>query len=188
MALDVRWGQHVWQGIDTTISRTVIVLGSGVGSAKVHKAHLASDWEANTEPFSRFGITVPAIEGHEGSITFTTWDGEPVALLNGRAHLYQAIAKGDFHSLRHLAALIAKAAGPKGRVVFSNTCGGLTDDVPEGSIALPTGIFSLFQSSLGAYYMQGWADEFVSPDSVLPKPESKFHQVVKDAATNARWC
>ncbi|GEM_PF-2158755 len=146
--------------------RKGIILGSGFNARETLIEHLPKDWENKQHFFKEFGINTPPVEGHANSFVLSEWDGVPVVISRGRIHLYQLLATGLFHELRlWLGTFIALMSGGTD-VIATNAVGSLTHDLPEGSLAVPSKLFSLFMPS--AYYLDGTANEFVSAGSMLP--------------------
>ncbi len=160
--------------------RMAVVLGSGFNKEVTLDKYLAHDWRQHEYPFSRFGITVRAIAGHCNSIVLSRWDGVPVVVSRGRVHVYQRSPR----ALRLWMATILQLMAGDTRMLLTNAVGGTSRDCPEGSVALPTKLFSLFMRS--DQYLCGEENEFVAASSVLLLKDSAFHQEAVKAAQKAK--
>jgi xanthosine phosphorylase len=104
--------------------RVGIVLGSGLGAV----ADAVAD--AVTVPYGELeGFPRPTVEGHAGQAVLGSLAGVPVAVLQGRAHLYEG---GPLERLRTPVRAL-RAAGAE-IVVLTNAAGSLRPDVGPGRL------------------------------------------------------
>jgi len=103
-----------------------VVLGSGLGG-------FADRVEGQvTIPYGEIpGWPVATALGHAGSLVLGTFAGVPVAVMKGRAHLYEG----------HSAAKVAFGVRVLGRLgaatlVLTNACGGVREDLSPGDLVL----------------------------------------------------
>ncbi|MEA2320855.1 MAG: purine-nucleoside phosphorylase [Solirubrobacteraceae bacterium] len=104
--------------------RVGIVLGSGLGSV--------ADAVADATPIGYDelpGFPRPGVEGHAGRAVLGTLAGVPVAVLQGRAHLYEG---GDPEAMR-VPVRALRAAGAE-TLVLTNAAGSLRKDLGPGSL------------------------------------------------------
>jgi xanthosine phosphorylase len=108
--------------------RVGVVLGSGLGAV----AEAVSD---PTEiPFEELaGFPRPTVEGHGGQAVLGQIGGVPVALLQGRAHLYEG---GDLDELRTPVRALRGAGAEV--LVLTNAAGSLRPEVGPGELMLIT--------------------------------------------------
>ncbi len=108
--------------------KVAVILGSGLGGL----SDLVED--AVAIPYSDLdGFPQPGVSGHQGQLTLALAGATPVALLEGRAHLYES-GRADAMkvAVRTLAALGVET------LVLTNAAGGLDADMEPGSIMLLT--------------------------------------------------
>jgi purine-nucleoside phosphorylase len=103
-----------------------VVLGSGLGG-------LADELEGPVEiPYDEIpGWPVSTAVGHAGTLVLGTLDGVPVAVMRGRAHLYEGIgADRVVFGVRVLAALGIRS------LVVTNASGGINPEFEPGQLVL----------------------------------------------------
>ena len=106
--------------------RVGVVLGSGLGAlAERVEAPVAVGYEELP------GFPRPAVEGHAGRAVLGRIGGVPVAVLQGRAHLYEG---GDIEALRTPVRAL-RAAGAE-ILVLTNAAGSLHPGAGAGSLML----------------------------------------------------
>ena len=108
--------------------RVGVVLGSGLGglAEQLTKVTAVSYGELP-------GFPTPGVSGHPGQLLLGRAGATPVALLQGRAHLYEdGRADAMAVAIRTLAGLGCES------LVLTNAAGGLDDDMEPGSIMLLT--------------------------------------------------
>ncbi|HUB04282.1 MAG TPA: purine-nucleoside phosphorylase [Solirubrobacteraceae bacterium] len=104
--------------------RVGVVLGSGLGAV----ADAVED--PTVVPYEELpGFPRPSVEGHAGRAVLGFIGGVPVAVLQGRAHLYEG---GSFDALR--APVRALRAAGASVLVLTNAAGSLRADVGPGSL------------------------------------------------------
>jgi xanthosine phosphorylase len=106
------------------VPRVAVVLGSGLGGVA----------DAVSEPVVvRYdelpGFPQPTVEGHAGRLVMGVLGGVPVAVLQGRAHLYEG---GDPEAIRTPVRAL-RAAGAE-ILVLTNAAGSLRPEVGPGSL------------------------------------------------------
>jgi purine-nucleoside phosphorylase len=108
--------------------RTALVLGTGLGAVSARFAG------ASPVPFSELpGFPAGAVTGHAKRLTIGRFAGKRVAVLEGRAHYYEA---GDIRAMRVPIETLA-VLGVK-TLVLTNAAGSLRTDMPPGSLMLVT--------------------------------------------------
>jgi purine nucleotide phosphorylase len=108
--------------------RVAVVLGSGLGGLADRMA------DAVSIPYEELdGFPKPGVSGHQGRLVLAKAGGTPVALLEGRAHLYET-GKADAMkvAVRTLADLGCET------LFLTNAAGGLDRDMEPGSVMLLT--------------------------------------------------
>ncbi len=104
--------------------RVAIVLGSGLGGV----ADAVAD--PVVVPYEELpGFPRPTVEGHAGQVVIGELGGVPVAVLQGRAHLYEG---GDPEAIRTPVRAL-RAAGAE-ILVLTNAAGSLRPEVGPGSL------------------------------------------------------
>jgi len=106
--------------------RVGVVLGSGLGG-------LADELDARVEiPYSDIpGWPVSTAVGHAGTLVLGTLDGVPIAVMRGRAHLYEGIgADRVAFGVRVLGRLGIRS------LVVTNAAGGINPDFRPGLLVL----------------------------------------------------
>ena len=108
--------------------QVAVVLGSGLGGLPDQMFDVMAIPYEDLEGFPR-----PGVSGHQGQLVLAKAGQTPVALLDGRAHLYET-GRADAMkvAVRTLAALGCEA------LVLTNAAGGLDVDMEPGSIMLLT--------------------------------------------------
>src|SRR5258705_8485564 len=111
----------------TTITpRTGLVLGSGLGVVADGVA-----WDAAFPASEIPGMPTPAVSGHPGRILIGRWAGRPVAVAQGRSHLYEGYTAEEVtRTVRLFAALGIKS------LVLTNAAGGITQRMTPGTLML----------------------------------------------------
>jgi purine-nucleoside phosphorylase len=106
--------------------RTALVLGSGLGVIAEGTA-----WKADLLYEEIPGLPRSTVAGHEGRLLLGQWAGRPVAIAQGRSHLYEGHAtETTTRMVRLLAALGVKA------LILTNAAGGIAPRMPPGTLAL----------------------------------------------------
>jgi purine-nucleoside phosphorylase len=108
------------------VPRTALVLGSGLGVIAEGNA-----WKASI-PYDEIpGLPRSTVPGHASRLLLGTWAGRPVAVAQGRTHLYEGhSAEAVTRMVRLLAALGAKA------LVLTNASGGIAPRMGPGTLVL----------------------------------------------------
>ena len=108
------------------VPRAALVLGSGLGVVAEGTA-----WEASI-PYSDLpGIPRSTVAGHAGRLLLGKLAGRPVAIAQGRSHLYEGhTAEAVTRLTRLLGALGAKA------LILTNAAGGIASRMAPGTLAL----------------------------------------------------
>lgn len=129
--------------------RVGIVLGSGLGAvAEAVEEPTAIDY-ADLPGFPR-----PSVEGHGGQAVLGRLGGVPVAVLQGRAHVYEG---GDLDEIRTPVRAL-RAAGAD-TLVLTNAAGSLRPDVGPGRLMLISDHVNLS----GVNLLAGPNDEQIGP-------------------------
>lgn len=108
------------------VPRVAVVLGSGLGG-------FAAEVENAVEiPYGEIpGWPVSTALGHAGTLVLGTFAGVPLAVMKGRAHLYEGHpADRVVFGVRVLGRLGA------GALVLTNACGGVREDLAPGDLVL----------------------------------------------------
>jgi purine-nucleoside phosphorylase len=129
--------------------RVGVVLGSGLGAVAdaVRDAVVVSYDELP-------GFPRPTVEGHLGRVVLGDIAGVPVAVLQGRAHLYEG---GDVEALRAPVRAL-RAAGAE-ILVLTNAAGSLRPDVGPGALMAITDHINM----TGMNVLMGPNDDAVGP-------------------------
>ena len=107
--------------------RVGVVLGSGLGAvADAVEDSVVVGYEDLP------GFPRPTVSGHAGRAVLGTIGGVPVAVLQGRAHLYEAPPPGDPEALRAPVRAL-RAAGAE-TLILTNAAGSLHPSVGPGSL------------------------------------------------------
>ncbi|HSQ61034.1 MAG TPA: purine-nucleoside phosphorylase [Acidobacteriota bacterium] len=108
------------------VPRASLVLGSGLGVVAEGTA-----WKAEVPYHEIPGLPRSTVAGHAGRLLLGTWAGRPVAIAQGRAHLYEGHApEGVARMIHLLAALGAKA------LVLTNASGGIATRMAPGTLVV----------------------------------------------------
>lgn len=114
------------RGRTLLVPRAAVVLGSGLGG---FAARVGDPIEI---PYGEIpGWPVATALGHAGTLVLGTFAGVPVAVMKGRAHLYEG----------HPAAKVAFGVRVLGRLgagtlVLTNACGGVREDLSPGDLVV----------------------------------------------------
>ncbi len=125
------------RGRTDLVPRVAVVLGSGLGG-------FADRIEKAVEiPYGDIpGWPVSTALGHSGTLVLGGFRGIPVAVMKGRAHLYEGHAPDRVvFGIRVLGRLGA------GTVVVTNACGGIREDLAPGDLVLVSDHLNLQGSS-----------------------------------------
>jgi xanthosine phosphorylase len=129
--------------------RVGVVLGSGLGAV----ADAVKD--AVVVPYEQLpGFPQPTVAGHAGEVALGTISGVPVAVLQGRAHLYEG---GDPEALR-VPVRALKQAGAE-ILILTNAAGSLRHDVGPSRLMAITDHINL----TGFNILVGPNDEAIGP-------------------------
>jgi len=106
--------------------RVAVVLGSGLGGFADRLSN------ATRIPYSRIGgFPRPAAAGHAGRLVIGQLDDVPVAVMQGRAHLYEGYSARDVaFPMRVFRRLGIRAA------ILTNAAGGIHPDFRQGALVL----------------------------------------------------
>ena len=108
------------------VPRSALVLGSGLGVLAEGTA-----WEAEIPYRDLPGIPLASVAGHAGRLLLGKWGGRPVAIAQGRAHLYEGFsAEVVTRMVRLLAGLGSKA------LILTNASGGIAARMAPGTLVL----------------------------------------------------
>jgi purine-nucleoside phosphorylase len=108
------------------VPRAALVLGSGLGVVAEGTA-----WKAEVPYHEIPGLPRSTVAGHAGRLLLGTWAGRPVAIAQGRSHLYEGHSpEGTTRMVRLLAALGAKA------LVLTNASGGIATRMAPGTLVV----------------------------------------------------
>jgi purine-nucleoside phosphorylase len=131
------------------VPRAAVILGSGLGGF----ADRVEDPVAI--PYGEIpGWPVSTATGHAGTLVVGTFAGVPVAVMKGRAHLYEGHAPDRVvFGVRVLGRLGA------GTLVVTNACGGIRDDLSPGDLVLVSDHLNL----QGASPLVGPNDDALGP-------------------------
>ena len=149
--------------------RVGVVLGSGLGAVA----------EAVTDPVvvgydELPGFPRPTVQGHLGRVVLGGIAGVPVAVLQGRAHLYEG---GDVEALRAPVRAL-RAAGAE-ILVLTNAAGSLRPEVGPGSLMAITDHINM----TGVNVLTGPNDEAVGPR--FPPMHDAYDPVLLDELAGA---
>jgi purine-nucleoside phosphorylase len=142
-----------------------VVLGSGLGA-------FADELTDRTEvPYSEIpGWPVSTAVGHAGKLVIGLLDGLPVAVMAGRAHLYEGNTPAQVtHGVRVLHALGV------GVMVFTNAAGGINTMLERGGLVLISDHINL----QGSNPLVGGA-HFIDMSDAYPRA---LREIAKDVAT-----
>ena len=110
----------------SVVPRVAVVLGSGLGGFADRIA------DATEIPYGEIpGWPISTALGHSGTLVLGSFAGVPVAVMKGRAHLYEGHpADRVVFGVRVLGLLGADA------LVVTNACGGVREDLSPGELVL----------------------------------------------------
>ncbi|RMD87013.1 MAG: purine-nucleoside phosphorylase [Candidatus Dadabacteria bacterium] len=127
-----------------SVPRVTLVTGSGLGN-------IASAIENRiTIPFGDIPhFPLSTVKGHEGNLIFGSLEGQDVAVLQGRVHLYEGYPAS-------MVAFPVRSLGLLGSEIFfaTNSAGGLNGKLKIGDLMLITNHISLFgdDPTIGVYH------------------------------------
>ncbi len=112
----------------STLWRTLIVLGSGLGS-------LADEIESPVHvPYVDIpGFAIPTVAGHAGAFVFGTLHDRPVVAMQGRVHFYEGYAAWQLVLPLRVAHLLGADT-----MIISNAAGGIHRSFAVGDVMLIT--------------------------------------------------
>jgi xanthosine phosphorylase len=154
--------------------RVGIVLGSGLGAvADAVKDPVVVGYEELR------GFPRPTVSGHDGRAVLGSIGGVPVAVLQGRAHLYEG---GDPQTLR-VPVRALKAAGAE-ILVLTNAAGSLRREVGPGSLMAITDHINL----TGVNLLMGPNDDSIGPrfPSLRDAYDPALLQALRESARDAQ--
>jgi xanthosine phosphorylase len=156
--------------------RVGIVLGSGLGAV----ADAVAD--ATVIDYSDLpGFPRPTVAGHGGRAVLGRIGGVPVAVLQGRAHVYEG---GDLDAIRTPIRALSAAGGEI--VVLTNAAGSLRSDVGPGQLMLITDHINLS----GVNVLAGPNDDELGPrfpslrDAYDPELRERLRAVAAELGTD----
>jgi len=153
--------------------RVGVVLGSGLGAvADAVEDPVVVGYEELP------GFPRPSVEGHAGKAVIGSIGGVPVAVLQGRAHLYEG---GDPEAVRTPVRAL-RAAGAE-ILVLTNAAGSLRPEVGPGSLMAITDHINL----TGVNLLMGPNDEAIGPrfPSLRDAYDPGLLQVLRESAGSA---
>ncbi len=108
------------------VPRAALILGSGLGVIAEGTA-----WKADLSYDTIPGLPRSTVAGHQGRLLLGHWSGRPVAIAQGRSHLYEGHEPETVtRMVRLLAALDVKA------LILTNAAGGIAPRMAPGTLAL----------------------------------------------------
>lgn len=119
------------------VPETAVVLGSGLG-AFADRVEGAVSVEYGELP----DFPVSTVPGHRGRFVFGTVAGAPVAVMQGRVHLYEGYSSSEVV----FPLLVLHALGAR-RVILTNAAGGMGEGLEQGDLMLLTDHISSFVPS-----------------------------------------
>ena len=132
--------------------RVGVVLGSGLGAvADAVEDPVVVSYEELP------GFPRPSVSGHAGRAVLGSIGGVPVAVLQGRAHLYEAHPPGSLDTLR--APIRALRAAGASFLVLTNAAGSLRPEVGPGSLMAITDHINM----TGVNLLAGPNDDAIGP-------------------------
>ena len=131
------------------VPRIGIILGTGLGD---FADALAADAVIQYREIPHFPAST--VESHAGELHVGTLAGKPVAIMKGRVHYYEG------YTMRQVAfpVRVLKALGV-GTLVITNAVGGMSPDLPPGTIVVTTDHINL----MGDNPLIGSNDEALGP-------------------------
>jgi purine-nucleoside phosphorylase len=141
-----------------------VILGSGLGAFAEELTN------ATKTPYASIaGFPQSTAVGHAGQLIVGTLAGLPVAVMAGRAHLYEGYSAREVtFGVRHLHAMGVRS------LVITNASGGISDRMRPGELALITDHINL----------QG-ANPLVGPNSGFPDMTEAYSRRYRDLAQDA---
>jgi xanthosine phosphorylase len=155
--------------------RVGVVLGSGLGAVADAVVDATAIDYADLPGFPR-----PTVAGHGGRAVLGTMGDVPVAVLQGRAHVYEG---GELDRIR-VPVRALKAAGAD-IVVLTNAAGSLREEVGPGRLMLITDHINLS----GTNILAGPNDDEIGPrftslrDAYDPELRERFHAAADQLGT-----
>ena len=155
--------------------RVGVVLGSGLGAVADAVAELTTIDYGELPGFPR-----PGVAGHGGKAVLGRIGDEPVAVLQGRAHLYEG---GDLDEIRTPVRAL-RAAGAE-ILVLTNAAGSLRPEVGPGQLML----ISDHVNMSGVNVLAGPNDEEIGPrfpsmrDAYDPELRDRLHAAADELGT-----
>ena len=149
-----------------------IILGSGWKEGAVALGTASSEVSTSDLP----GFVAPTVAGPSGQILSLKVNGQNVALVSGRVHLYEGNPVDVVvHPVRTMV-----AAGAS-RIVLTNACGGIDPDVPSGSVVVIRDHINLTATSPmeGAAPPDGYGSRFVDLTDLY---SARLRAIVHEAA------
>lgn len=148
--------------------RVGVVLGSGLGAVAdaVEDAVVVGYEELP-------GFPRPTVSGHAGRAVLGTIGGVPVAVLQGRAHLYETPPPGDPEALRAPVRAL-RAAGAE-TLILTNAAGSLHPSVGPGSLMAIVDHINM----QGANVLMGANDDAIGPR--FPSLRDAYDPMLLDA-------
>ena len=149
--------------------RVGVVLGSGLGG-------LADELDAAVEiPYGEIpGWPVSTAVGHAGTLVLGTLAGVPLAVMRGRAHLYEGLPPDKVvFGVRVLGRLGVRT------LVLTNACGGVREDLAPGQLVLVSDHINLQGSSP----LVGSNDDALGPR--FPDMSDAYDPTLREAARKA---
>jgi purine-nucleoside phosphorylase len=157
--------------------RVGIVLGSGLGAvADAVEDPVVVGYEELP------GFPRPSVEGHAGKAVIGSIGGVPVAVLQGRAHLYETRPPGDPDAVRTPVRAL-RAAGAS-VLVLTNAAGSLRPEVGPGSLMAITDHINL----TGVNLLMGPNDDSIGPrfPSLRDAYDPALLQTLRESARDAQ--
>jgi purine-nucleoside phosphorylase len=151
------------------VPRAAVVLGSGLGG-------FADQVEDGVQiPYGEIpGWPVSTALGHAGTLVLGTFAGVPLAVMKGRAHLYEGhSADRVVFGVRVLGRLGA------GALVLTNACGGVREDLAPGDLVLVSDHLNL----QGTSPLVGPNDDTLGPR--FPDMSSAYDPALRELAHEA---
>jgi xanthosine phosphorylase len=152
--------------------RVGIVLGSGLGAV----ADAVQD--PTVIPYDKLpGFPRPTVEGHMGRAVLGTIAGVPVAVLQGRAHVYEG---GDLEAIRAPVRAL-RAAGAE-ILVLTNAAGSLREEVGPGRLMAISDHINM----TGVSILAGPNDDAIGPrfpslrDAYDPELRAQLHAAARE--------
>lgn len=147
-----------------------IVLGSGLGGI----ADLVTD--ATAIPYGDLpGFPVSGVAGHAGRLVLGRLGGAPVAVMQGRVHLYEGRPYADIKVFVRLLKRLGCTAA-----LFTNAAGGLRLDLPPGKLMMVTDHINLLPGNpLAGRNDDAYGERFPSMEGAY---DPAFQTVLRNAA------